>query len=152
MQVIGVYKSERVEIIAEALKELGSESAYVVHGLDGLDEISIKGQTKISELKDGRVLPSRRISPADFGIKEGWLEDITGGPPAYNAKIALDILNGKAGAPRDMVLMNAAAALKIAGKSADFKEGVKLAGDAIDSGNALQKLNMLKDLSRDDSQ
>jgi len=147
MQIVGVYKEELTEIIAEALNELGSKKAYVVYGLEGLDEISIKGQTKLSELKDGGVLPSRVITPADFGIKEGRLEEIAGGLPAHNAKIALDVLNGKVGRPRDMVLMNAAAALTMAGKAADFRDGVKLAADCIDSGRAVTTLNTLRDLS-----
>ncbi len=147
MQIVGVYKPELTEIIAKALNDLGSEKAYVVYGMEGLDEISIKGATKISELKNGELLPPRSVTPADFGLKECRLEDIAGGSPARNAEIALDILNGGTGAPRDAVLINAAAALKMTGKAADFKEGVKLAADCVDSGRALAKLNSLKDLS-----
>ena len=147
MQIVGVYKAELTDIVAEALEKLGSERAYVVHGMEGLDEISIKGRTKISELKDGKVLPPRLISPADFGIKEGRLEEVAGGLPAYNAKVALDILNGKIGVPRDMVLINVSAALKMTGKVSDFEEGVKLAAFCIDSGRAIEKLDKLRDLS-----
>ncbi len=147
MQIVGVYKAELTEVVAEALKKLGSFKAYVAYGLEGLDEISIKGRTKISELKDGKVLPPRVVSPADFGIKEGRLEEIAGGSPDYNAKVALEILNGKLGAPRDMVLINVSAALKMAGRTSDFKEGVKLAAECIDSGRAITTLNNLKNLS-----
>lgn len=148
MQIVGVYKPELTDILAEALRKLGSEKAYVVHGMEGLDEISIKGKTKISELKDGRVMPPRFVNPADFGLKEGRLEDATGGLPAYNAKVAIDILNGKAGAPRDMVLMNASAALLMSGRVSDLKEGVKMAAECIASGNAIAKLNQLRDQSK----
>lgn len=141
MQILGVFKPELTEVMAEALNKLGSERAYIVHGLEGLDEISIKGKTKISELKDGKV-ETRTIKPADFGIKEASLDEIKGGTRAYNRKIALEILEGKDKSARlDMVLMNAGAALEMAGKARDFREGVKLAAECIDKGKALETLN-----------
>lgn len=141
MQVLGVYKQELTEVMAEALKKLGGDKAYVVHGLAGLDEISIKGETKLSELKGGKV-ETRAIRPADFGIKEGSLEEIKGGAREYNKKIALEILGGRdKTSRRDMVLMNAGAALKMAGKAKDFRGGVRLAAECIDKGNALETLN-----------
>jgi anthranilate phosphoribosyltransferase len=146
MQILGVYKPELTEVMAEALSKLGSEKAYVVHGLEGFDEISIKGETKLSELKDGKVA-TRQISPEDFEIKEGSIDKILGGSREHNAKIVLDILNGKKGIPRDMVLLNAGAALKMVGRALDFKGGVKIAGEGIDSGKALETLNKLKELS-----
>ena len=147
MQILGVYKSELTEVMAEALNKLGSERAYVVHGLEGLDEVSIKGKTKLSELKAGLVA-TRHIKAEDFGIKEGALEEILGGSREYNKKVALEILEGKdKSARRDMVLINAAAALKMAGKAADFREGVGLAAECIDSGKALAKLNSLREAS-----
>lgn len=146
MQVIGVYKPELTEIVAEALNKLGSERAYVVHGMAGLDEISIKGETKISELKRGKVT-TYMVRPGDFGLEEDPLEEITGGPPARNAAIALTVLSGQKNALRDMVLLNAAAALKMAGEVFDFQSGVEAARDSIDSGRALRKLNALRDMS-----
>ena len=146
MQILGVYKAELTEIMAEALNRLGSEKACIVYGLKGLDEVSINGKTRISELKDGKV-ETRYIEPEDFGIKEGPIEEIIGGDCAYNAKIAMDILSGKKGTPRDAILLNAAVALKMAGKTEDFKEGVKLAAESIDSGRALEKLDSLRKMS-----
>ena len=147
MQILGVYKPELTEIMAEALNKLGSERAYVVHGLEGLDEISIKGETKLSELKAGSVT-TRRIKPEDFGIKEGSLDEILGGSREYNKKVVLEILEGKdKSARRDIVLINAAAALKMAGKAKDFKEGVKLAAECIDSGKVIGKLDSLREAS-----
>ncbi|MDD5681297.1 MAG: anthranilate phosphoribosyltransferase, partial [Candidatus Omnitrophica bacterium] len=146
MQVIGVYKPELTEVMAEALNKLGSHKVYVVHGMAGLDEISIKGETKVSELKDGKIT-TYYVRPEDFGMEEGSLDEIAGGSPEYNAAVALDILSGRKNASRNMVLMNAAAALKMTGKAKDFPGGVKSAAECIDSGRALQKLNTLKDLS-----
>ncbi|MBU4376908.1 MAG: anthranilate phosphoribosyltransferase [Candidatus Omnitrophica bacterium] len=146
MQIIGVYKPELTEIMAEALNRLGSEKAYIVHGLEGLDEISIKGETKISELKHGKIT-TYRLMPGDFGIEEGSLREIAGGLPAHNADIALAVLNGQKNAVRNTVLLNAAAALKMAGEVSDFQNGVKAARESIDSGRALRKLNALKDMS-----
>ncbi|MDP3789923.1 MAG: anthranilate phosphoribosyltransferase [Candidatus Omnitrophota bacterium] len=152
MQILGVYKAELTEVMAEALKKLGSERAYVVYGLAGLDEISIEGETKVSELKDGKV-STYYIKPADFGIKEGSLNDIKGDLPSCNKEIVLRILKGEEkGTARSAVIINAAAALVVAGSAPDLKSGADMAGKSIDSGRALQKLNMLKDLSRDDSQ
>ncbi len=147
MQILGVYKSELTEVMAEALNRLGSEKAYVVHGLEGLDEISIKGKTKLSELKAGSVT-TQYIQPADFGIKEGALEEILGGSREENKVKVLGILEGKdKTARRDMVLINAAAALRMAGKARDFEEGVKLAAECIDSGKAFAKLESLREMS-----
>lgn len=147
MQILGVFDPKITEIMAEALNKLGSEKAYVVHGLEGLDEISIKGETRLSELKDRKVA-TYNIKTEDFGIKEGSLDEIRGGTPEYNKKVILEILEAKdRSVRRDMVLINAAAALKMTGKAVDFKEGVKLAAECIDSGRALEKLNNLIDKS-----
>lgn len=146
MQIIGVYKPELTEIMADALDRLGSVSAYVVHGMAGLDEISINGKTKVSELKNGKVT-TYQVSPADFGMEEGSLDEIAGGSPAHNANTAVDILSGRKGAARNMVILNASAALKMAGKVFDFRSGVKMASESIDSRRALDKLNALKDMS-----
>jgi anthranilate phosphoribosyltransferase len=147
MQLLGVYKAELTDLMAKALKRLGSERSYVVYGLAGLDEISIEGETKVSELKYGEI-NTYYIRPADFGIKEGRLDEVKGGTPSSNKEAALRILKGEEkGVARNMVLMNAAAALKMAGKTADLKIGVRLAAESIDSGRALMKLNDLIALS-----
>lgn len=151
-QILGVYKAELTKIMAEALRKLGSERAYVVYGLLGLDEISIKGETRVSELKGGKVL-TYYVKPADFGVEEGNLDDIKGDSPSCNKEAALRILKGEdKGTARNAVVINAAAALVVASAAPDLKSGADIAGKCIDSGRALQKLNMLKDLSRDDSQ
>jgi anthranilate phosphoribosyltransferase len=147
MQILGVFDPGITEVMAEALNKLGSKKAYVVHGLEGLDEISIKGETKVSELSDGKI-KTYTVKVEDFGIEEGSLDEIRGGTPEYNKKVTLEILEGKDRTPRrDMVLINAAAALKMVGKAKDFKEGVKLVAECIDSGKALEKLNSLIDES-----
>lgn len=146
MQILGVYAPELTEVMAEALNKLGGERAYVVHGLEGFDEISIRGKSKISELKDGRVT-TYYVSPKEFGIAEGAVDSITGGTREQNAEVVLGILNGKKGSPMDMVLMNAAAALKMVGKMKDFTDGMKMAAGCIDSGKALAVLNRLRDES-----
>jgi len=147
MQILGVYKPELTELMANALNKLGSPKAYVVHGLKGLDEISIAGETQISELENGKV-QTRRISPEDFGMREASLDSIKGGTKDYNKKIALEILDGSdRSSRRDMVLMNAAAALKMVGRVKDFKQGVVIAARAIDSGAALATLEKIKVLS-----
>ncbi len=147
MQMLGVFAPALTEVMAEALNKLGSERAYVVHGMEGLDEISIKGKTRLSELKAGKVT-TREIEPSDFGVKEGVIEEIRGGDREYNKKAVLEILEAKdRGARRDMVLMNAGAALRMTGKAKDFKEGVKSAAECIDSGKALRTLKRLIDES-----
>ena len=142
IQLLGVYDPELTEAIAHALKNLDVESAFVVHGLVGLDELSTVGETKISRLKDGEV-NTYYLNPADIGLKEAKQEDISGGGPQENAQITRDILSGEPGPKRDVVLLNAAAALAAAGKVEDLEAGVKLAAEVIDQGAALKKLNQL---------
>jgi len=118
-----------------------------VHGLEGLDEISIKGETKMSELKDGKIR-TYTVKVEDFGVNEGSLDDIMGGSPEYNKNVTLEILEAKdRSSRRDMVLINAAIVLKMVEKAQDLKEGVRLAALSIDSGKALEKLNRLRDES-----
>lgn len=144
MQILGVYKPELTELMAEALKRLGTKRAIVVHGLVGLDEISIEGETRISELKDGKVA-TRNIKPEDFGIEEESIDQIRGGDPEFNKKIVLRIIEGKdKTARRNAVLINAAAALYMIGKVKDFKEGMVNSGEAIDSGRVTSILKKLK--------
>lgn len=142
-QILGVYLSDLTEIMAEVLGNLGCLHAFVVHGEDGLDEITITGRTKISELKDGRV-ESYFIDPTDFGMKLGKVEDLLGGDAKENAEITLNILKGEKGPKRDIVLLNASAAIVASGKAKDFEEGISIAERSIDSGAALRKLEEIK--------
>jgi anthranilate phosphoribosyltransferase len=141
-QVLGVYREELTETLANVLRNLGTKRAFVVYGLDSLDEISITGKTKISELKDGGV-DTFYVTPEDFGIERASLEDIKGGDSKQNALIVKDVLKGKKSPARDIVLMNASAALAAAGLADDFKAGVDLAKESIDSGRAIDKLGRL---------
>ncbi|MDP3791040.1 MAG: anthranilate phosphoribosyltransferase [Candidatus Omnitrophota bacterium] len=145
-QVVGVYDAKLTEILAQVLKNLGSKRALVVCGMDGLDEITITGKTKIAELKDGQI-KTYYISPEEFGMKKGNIADIEGGSSKENARTTLSVLSGQPGPKRDVVLLNASAALVVASKAKDFKEGIKLAGLAIESGLALDKLKQLIELT-----
>ena len=146
-QVIGVYSPQLTEIITGVLKNLGSKRAFVVHGMDGLDEITITDNTKISELKDGRI-GTYDVKPEDFGLKKARLEDIKGSSAKENAEMLLSVLKASATpAHRDIVLANASAGLVCAGCSKNFEEGVKLAAESIDSGRALDKLSKLIEIT-----
>jgi len=145
-QVIGVYDAKLTEPLAGVLKNLGSKRAFVVHGSDGLDEITITGSTKISELGKGKI-KTYDVSPEDFGLKRALLEDIKGAGPKENAQVLISILKGERSARRDIVLANAAAGLVCAGKAKDLKEGVGLAAGSIDSGKALEKLYALIEMT-----
>jgi anthranilate phosphoribosyltransferase len=146
VQVLGVYDKELTPVLAEVLNRLGSRSAFVVHGEDSLDEISITGRTFVSELKDGEV-STYTIEPEDFGLPRASISEIKGGDAETNGQIVLDVLQGEPGARRDIVLLNAAAALVAAGMAGDFREGIKQAAEAIDSGEALKKLQALKKIT-----
>ncbi|MDP3804544.1 MAG: anthranilate phosphoribosyltransferase [Candidatus Omnitrophota bacterium] len=141
-QVLGVYDAALTEVMAGVLKNLGVRRAFVVHGMDGLDEITITGETKISELNDGKIT-TYVVTPEKFGLKEAALEDIKGGSAKENAEILLSILKGSPGSMRDIVLLNSSAALVCGFKAKDFKDGVKLAKGAIDSGKALDRLQKM---------
>jgi anthranilate phosphoribosyltransferase len=143
VQVLGVYQENLTSVLAEVLNKLGSRSAFVVYGEGSLDEISIIGKTQVSQLKDGAV-STYKIEPEDFGMSRADLRDIRGGDAQKNADIVLDVLKGEPGARRDMVLLNAAAALVAAGRAGDFHKGITLAAESIDSGRALEKLEGLK--------
>lgn len=139
-QLLGVYDAALTEKVAQVLQRLGCERAMVVHGLDGLDEISTLGPTKISELRNGRV-ESYVVQVEDFGIRRAKPSELLGGNAEENAKILLRILRGQErGARRDIVLLNAGAALKVGGLVKDIKEGLEVASQLIDSGKAYQKL------------
>lgn len=146
VQVLGVYNSKLTELIANVLKNLGSQHVFVVHGDDGLDEITITGKTYVTELKNNQ-LQSYTIKPEDFGISRTDKASLIGGSAEENAKIALDILRGEKGPKRDIVLLNAAAAIVAGGKVDNIREGIKLAEESIDSGKAMQKLDLLRKLS-----
>lgn len=141
-QVVGVYSLDLVEKLAEALSMLGAHRALVVHGLDGLDEITISGPTRIAEVRDGNVR-TYEITPEEFGIPRAPLEDISGGNAEANAAIIREILAGKKSPRRDVVLLNAAAALVAAGKAEHLGEALPLAARSIDSGAAAAKLEAL---------
>jgi anthranilate phosphoribosyltransferase len=141
-QVVGVYSAALVEKLAEALSMLGLHRALVVHGLDGLDEITITGPTRIAEVRDGKIR-TFEVTPEEFGIPRGHLEDISGGDAETNAAIVRDILAGTKSARRDVVLLNAAAALVAGGKADHLSEALPMAAHAIDSGAAAAKLKAL---------
>jgi anthranilate phosphoribosyltransferase len=141
-QVVGVYALEMVERLAEALSMLGLRRALVVHGLDGLDEITITGPTRVAEARDGTVR-TYEVDPEEFGMKRATLADISGGDAAENAAIVCGVLSGKKSPRRDVVLLNAAAALVAAGRVDHLADGVPVAAQAIDSGAASAKLAAL---------
>jgi anthranilate phosphoribosyltransferase len=141
-QVVGVYSAALVEKLAEALSMLGLRRALVVHGLDGLDEITITGPTRIAEVREGTVR-TYEITPQEFGLSRGTLDDISGGDAAVNAEIIGNILAGKKSPRRDVVLLNAAAALVAAGGVDHLADALPLASKSIDSGAAAAKLEAL---------
>jgi anthranilate phosphoribosyltransferase len=145
-QVLGVYDVRLTEPLAHVLKNLGSRHVFVVHGADGLDEITTTGKTFVTELKDGEVR-SFTINPEDFDIPRATKADLIGGTVEENAKIALDILKGEKGAKRDVVLLNASAAIVTGGLASDFAEGIRLASESIDSRKAMKKLETLIEVS-----
>jgi anthranilate phosphoribosyltransferase len=147
-QLIGVFDPDMCQPLAEALGELGCERAMVVHGMDGLDEISTIGPTRISTLQNGRVITDTRI-PAEFFIVPSTAADIAAGTsPADNAQIILSVLQGDAGAKRDIVAVNAAAGLILGGMSDGWRDGVALANRLISNGKALGKLQQLTEFTR----
>jgi len=138
--ILGVYRPELVAMVADILVELQFHHALVVHGLDGLDEISVIGKTSVAEVKDGWA-KKYEVVPSDLGLPRYTYEELAGGSPQENADIVTAILSGdEKGARRDMVLANSAAALLVGGKVGDLRSGVKLAAEMIDSGAAGQKL------------
>lgn len=147
-QVLGVYDSKLTEPLAKVLCNLGSTHVFVVNGEDGLDEITLAEKTHISELKNGKV-KNYNIAPEDFGFKRCRREDILGGDSEINARITLDILNGKKGPQRDITLLNAAAAIVAGGRAKDLKEGLNVASESIDSGMAMKKLEGLRRLTNE---
>ena len=141
-QLIGVFAEQWVEPLAQVLKNLGSEKVWVVHGSDGLDELTTTGASKVAELKDGKVT-TFEVTPEDVGLARVDAAALKGGSPDENKDALERVLGGEAGAYRDIVLLNAAAALVVADKAPSLKEGVTLAADAIDSGAARRALETL---------
>ena len=141
-QVVGVYSAALVEKLAEALSMLGLHRALVVHGLDGLDEITITGPTRIAEVREGAVR-GYEVTPEEFGMSRGTLDDLAGGDATANARIIRELLAGRKSHGRDVVLLNAAAALVAAGKADHLADAIPLVSNSIDSGSAADKLEAM---------
>jgi anthranilate phosphoribosyltransferase len=146
-QVMGVFSADAIDVAAETLVELGIERALVVHGAGGLDEISLAGETLVADVRGGEI---RRyvLTPEDFGLAAAPLEAIRGGSATENALTIREIFAGGAGAPRDVVVMNAAAALVVSGLAENFRDAASLAGETISSGAAEAKLQALASFTR----
>ena len=147
-QVVGVYSKELTITFAKVLQKLGSKHVLVVHGEDGMDEISITGKTFIAELKDN-VIKEYAIRPSLFKLNEGSLKDIVVEDSFHSKKMILDILNGKLSVGRDIALLNAGAAIYVSGLASDINSGVMIAADMIDQGKGMEKLNQLITASND---
>jgi anthranilate phosphoribosyltransferase len=145
-QLLGVYDPALTDLLAMVLANLGTTHAFVVRGEDGLDEITLTDETKVTELKDGAIR-TYHIKPEDFGFKRCSPDDLKGGGPDENAAIILDIFKGKPGPCRDIVLLNSAAAITVGGKAGSIEEGIAAAHGVIDSGGALEKLEKLKEIT-----
>jgi anthranilate phosphoribosyltransferase len=145
-QIVGVPRPELTELLARSLSLLGSERAWVVHGADGLDELSTTGYTKVSECK-GTSVQTFYVHPADFGLAKATPESLKGGDAATNAAIVRAVLSGEPGRARDVVLLNAGAALLVAGEADTVKDGIARAAAAIDNGAARKVLETLIEVS-----
>ncbi|HAC58726.1 MAG TPA: anthranilate phosphoribosyltransferase, partial [Rhodobiaceae bacterium] len=141
-QLLGVFAASWVEPFAEALRNLGSDSAWVVHGSDGMDEITTTGPSTVAELKNGKIRVFE-VTPEEAGLRRASIEELKGGNPAENAAAIRRLFDGDAGAYRDIVLLNAAAALIVSGKASSLKEGVATAANIVDGGGAKETLAKL---------
>lgn len=147
--VLGVYQPQLVEQVAEVAYQLGFVHALIVHGVDGLDEISLLGETRVAEIKEGRI-SYYSIVPEQFGMKRCTFEDVRGGSPQYNAQLIRDIFSGNERGPkRDMLLLNSAAAFLVADKVSSMEEGLVMAQETLGSGRATAKLNEIITKSRE---
>lgn len=144
--LIGVYDDSLRIIYAKALRQLGTESAFIVHGSDGMDEITTTGPTKILELRDGEIR-DYEISPEQFGMARASLEDLKGGDPSFNAKALQALLQGQSGPYRDIVLLNSGVALFASKNTTSIENGIELAKQSVDSGAALMALEQLVEIS-----
>ena len=142
VQVVGAPSLRAVELMAEALATLGLKRGYVVHGLDGLDEITTTGETRAFEIRGGAIA-EHTLSPDDFGVPAATANDLKGADKETNREIALEVLRGGKGPKRDIVLVNSAVALVAAGKAGTFIEGMRLGAEAVDSGRAMEKLQAM---------
>jgi len=145
-QLLGVYDAKLTEMFADVLKKMGAKRAFVVHGLDGLDEVTISAETRVAELNDG-IVRTYNINPVDYFGRLDSLDTIRGGDPSVNARIIQDVLSGEKGPCRNVVLINAALAIVAGGKAGDIQEGLAVAAESIDSGAAIKKLQALIELS-----
>ena len=146
IQLLGVYARELTPVLAQALGQLGARRAWVVHGEGGMDELSLLGESQVSEWDGERVIDFT-VRPQDAGLEPCRPGDLAGGTPEENAEIMIEVLSGRKSPRRDMVLLNAGAALYISGAAESLREGAALAAEAIDSGKAMEKLDALKDFS-----
>ena len=147
-QLVGVPRSELTTLVARSLAMLGSERAWVVHGADGLDELSTTGYTKVSECRDGAV-HTFYVNPVEFGLRRASAGELAGGDAAQNAQIVWGVLEGQAGPARDVVVYNAGASLLVAGHASTVQEGLRMAEAAIDSGAARATLDRMARLSHE---
>ena len=145
-QVLGVYEPRLTELMAEVLRNLGADHAFVVCGEDGLDEFTLTERTRVTELSGGKI-KTYYVTPEDFGLTRCAPSDLAGGDAAENAAIILEIFKGKKGPARDIVVLNSAAAITAGGKSATIRDACSVAEEALDSGSALQKLDKLVEVS-----
>jgi anthranilate phosphoribosyltransferase len=141
-QLVGVYSREVIDLMVATLTEIGTQRAFVVHGADGLDEISLSGETFVAELREGAV-KRYTLTPEDFGMSRAPIETLRGGNAPENAALIREVLKGQPGPRRDIAVMNAAAALVASGIAANFQDGARLAANAISSGLAQKKLAAL---------
>jgi anthranilate phosphoribosyltransferase len=141
-QMIGTFSKQWLEPMAQVLNNLGSENIWVVHGSDGLDEITTAGPTSVASLENGKIR-TFEVTPEDAGLKRSKPEALRGGDAEHNAKALLDVLKGKPSAFRDVSILNAAAALIVAGKAKDLKQGATLAAHSVDTGEAEGRLDRL---------
>ncbi len=146
-QVLGVYDGSLTEFVAHVLAALGCRSAFVVHSADGLDELSTTGPNRVTRLKDGQI-GTFTLDPQELGLPRARLDDLRGGDAAENAAIIRRVLSGEKGPARDVVLLNAAAALVAGGVASELREGIALAAESIDSGRAMAKLEALVNFSQ----
>jgi anthranilate phosphoribosyltransferase len=147
IHLLGLYREDLTQMVAEVLRNLGSKAAFVVHGADHSDEISITGKTTVCQLRDGAIA-NYQVEPEEVGLKRASLEAIQGGTPEENAQILRRIFRGEAGPTRDVVLLNGAVVFMASGKVSSLREGVQMARESIDSGQAMKKLEALIQFSQ----
>ena len=146
-QLIGVFAPEWLKTLAEVLRDLGSERVWIVHGSDGMDEITLSGETRAAELKDGKVRPFT-ITPEEAGLPRAPSDSLKGGTPQQNAAALRRLLDGESGAYRDAAVLNAAAALVIAEKAGDLREGAALASESLSSGRAADTFHAFRNFTK----